>query len=90
MVYILDNISKELVEAEIVPLTGDLIPKIEEGWLFDWKKIYQKEGRVFGLRTLKSPEKIEGAMLLKIEFYMLIMDLLEIAPQNLGKKKQAI
>lgn len=88
MIYILDNIKKELVEAEIIPLTGDLIPKKKDEWLFDWSKITNSGGQIFGLRTKKSPDNIEGAILLKIEFDMLIMDLLEIAPHNLGKNKK--
>ena len=88
MIYILDNITKELVEAEIIPLTNELIPNKKDGWHFNWQSILKKEGRIYGLRTIKSPEKIEGAILLKVEYNMLIMDLLEIAPHNLGTKNK--
>ena len=89
MVYILDVFSNKLVEAEIVPIDKKNVPLKKDGWKFNWRKAMmntQSNGYVLKLKT--ESKTIEGAILLKIEEKMLIMDILEIAPHNVGRKKK--
>ena len=65
------------------------VPSKKDGWNFNWKKLLSdKGGRTYVLRTLNSPNQIEGALQLKVVYNMLIMDALESAPHNIGKKNK--
>lgn len=89
MVYILDKITKKLIETEIVPMDKKIIPFKKDGWNFNWRKLSSEEnGETFILRTINSPNQIEGALQLKIEYNMLVMDALELAPHNIGHKNK--
>lgn len=89
MIFILDNIKNELVKAEIVPMNSQLTPLKKEGWNFNWRQYLKDEnGRAFVLRTIESPQIIQGALFLKVEHDMLIMEILEIAPHNIGSENK--
>jgi hypothetical protein len=89
MIYILDKINAGLIESEIVPIDNKLAPLKKDGWNFNWRQLSREErGQIFILRTLNTPNQIEGALLLKTEFDMLVMDALEIAPHNIGRKNK--
>lgn len=85
MLYIYDNEEKIFIEAEIIPAKYKKLPFKKDGWNFDWNKINkEKNSEVYILRLLKKPYSIEGLLLLKLEGEVLIMDLVEIAPHNIG------
>ena len=84
MIYILDTINGELVKSEIVITGAKTLPQKEDGWKFNWRRL-SKDGTIYILRTINSPENIEGALCLKVEYDMLIMDALELAPHNIGR-----
>ncbi len=85
MLYVYDNEEKIFIKAEIVPAKNLKLPLKKDGWNFDWNKVNkEKNSDVYILRTLKKPYSIEGMLLLKNEDGMLIMDLVEIAPHNIG------
>ncbi len=87
--YILNRKGNVLVEAEIVQATKGNIPLKKDGWNFNWGKLAKETySDTYLLRTLHSPEQTEGALHLKIEHEMLVMDALEIAPHNVGKKNK--
>ncbi len=87
--YILDKINKELVKSEIIPIENKIIPLKKYGWNFNWRQLSKDEnGQTFVLRTLNSPDQIEGALQLKFESNMLIMDALELAPHNIGQRNK--
>ena len=89
MIYILDKISGKLVESEIVQITDETLPLKKDGWNFDWKQLSDdKNGEIFVLKTTDSPSQIEGILQLKIEFNMLIMNTLELAPHNIGRRNK--
>ncbi len=90
MIYILDMIKNRLVEAEIIPLTNKKdIPFRKDGWNFNWKQLIRQENsQPYVLKLRNPPKTVEGALLLKIEGGMLIMDLLEISPYNVGRNKR--
>ena len=89
MIYILDIINGELIESEIVPMDKKTIPLKKDGWNFNWRQL-SSEGntRAYVLRTLNSPDQTEGALCLRYEYDMLIMDALELAPHNIGQKSK--
>ena len=89
MIYILDKINGKLVKSEIVPIEKDNIPLKKDGWNFNWRQILKEgKGKVYILRTLNYPDQIEGALCLKFQYDMLIMDVLELASHNIGKEKK--
>ena len=89
MIYILDIINEKLVEAEIIPLEKKDVPLKKEGWKFNWREATRNTKlKPYVLKLKNEPKTVEGAVLLKIEEEMLIMDILEIAPHNVGQKKK--
>lgn len=85
MIYILDKMQEKLVESEIVLMDQDNIPFKKDGWNFNWRQIFNnKNEKTYVLKTLNSTGQIEGALQLIVEYDMLIMDVLELAPHNIG------
>jgi len=83
--YILDNQTDTLVEAEIVKGTLQDMPLKKEGWDFNWRaEIKEADKEVFVLRLL-SDDTVQGALSLRKHQGMLTMDLVEIAPRNKGQ-----
>lgn len=87
MIYILDTINGELVKSEIVVPDTKALPLKKDGWNFNWRQLL-KDGNIYVLRTIDSPNNIEGALCLRIEHEMLVMDALELAPYNIGREKK--
>lgn len=89
MVRILDRINGRLVNAEIVAAERKEAPLKKDGWNFNWRQLIQEENsRTYFLKTIEPLPGIEGALHLKIENTMLIMDVLEIAPHNIGQRSK--
>jgi hypothetical protein len=89
MVYILDVQNDQLVKAEIVVPAPNEIPLKKDGWNFNWRELSkEKKSRMFILRTIGLNRSVEGALQLKTENEMLIMNALEIAPHNIGRKNK--
>lgn len=89
MVYILDKRSNRFIEAEIVVAERKNVPLKKDGWSFNWKQlVLEQNTQTFILKTIELPQSIEGALHLKIESGMLIMDAVEIAPHNIGREKR--
>lgn len=89
MVYILDVQNDQLVKAEIIVPKPNEIPLKKDGWNFNWRELSKdKNSRMFILRTIGLKPSVEGALQLKIENEMLIMNVLEIAPHNIGRKNK--
>ena len=84
-VYILEIAESELIEAEIIPAKISEMPLKKDGWNFNWKELFkEKNTETYVLRIKGETPTIEGVLQLRIEEEMLIMDLIEIAPHNLG------
>ncbi len=89
MIYILDKINGKLIKSEIVPIDIRTIPLKKDGWNFNWRQLSKEEnGQTFILRTINSPNQVEGALQLKFEYDMLVMDALELAPHNIGQENK--
>lgn len=89
MVYILDVANDKLVKAEIAVPEQNEIPLKKDGWNFNWRQLSKdKNSRMFVLKTRGIVPGVEGALQLKTENGMLIMNNLEIAPHNIGQKNK--
>lgn len=87
--YILDNQTNTLVEAEIALGSFNDMPLKKDGWNFSWRTIIKKkETETYVLRLKSNPSSIQGILHLKRYEGMLIMDLVEIAPHNVGRKSK--
>lgn len=88
MAYIYDLGNKKLIEAEIVPATGKM-PLKKDGWNFDWNKlIKEKNTKTYVLKLKNETQNVEGILQLRLENDMLIMDVIEIAPHNIGSSNK--
>jgi hypothetical protein len=89
MVYILDVKNDQLVKAEIVVPEPNEIPLKKDSWNFNWRELSKENNsRTFILKTIGLNPTVEGALQLKTENEMLIMNTLEIAPHNIGRKNK--
>ena len=83
MVYIYDLSFDRLIEAEIVLAEGKM-PFKKDGWQFDWNELIKNANTKTYILRIKESKSIEGILQLRIENDMLIMDVVEIAPRNIG------
>ena len=87
--YLLDLRTDSLVEAEIVKATIKDMPLKKDGWNFTRRTVFKyKNTETFILRLISNPESIQGILQLRKQGGMLIMDLVEIAPHNIGRKNK--
>lgn len=88
-VLIFDNTKQQFVEAEIVKAEYSNLPLKKDGWQFNWKTAYKKDdSEVYLLREKNASNSIQGFVQLIWVEEMLVMNLLEIAPRNLGRKEK--
>jgi hypothetical protein len=84
----LQNDKSELKLARIILI--DINESLKDTWIFDWSTALKEENSViYALRIIEN-EEIVGLLKLKNELGMLIMDLIEISSQNIGKAKKYI
>ena len=84
----LQNDKSELKLAKIILI--DINESLKDTWIFDWSTALKEENSViYALRIIEN-EEIVGLLKLKNELGMLIMDLIEISSQNIGKAKKYI
>lgn len=89
IMFLRDLKTDKLVLAEIVLANLEDLPLKKSGWNFNWRKAYKTtDTEVFTLRLLSNPQVVQGVLQLRIVEGMLIMNLLEIAPHNLGSKQK--
>ncbi len=86
--YILEIKTNKLVKCQIHSPTRDLIPRKKDGWSFNWLDVYKRNSKsVFALKE-ETSQTIQGMLQLVNDGGMLVMELLEIAPQNIGASKK--
>lgn len=79
---------KAYLEVEILKATKGQLPLKKNGWAFNWNLILKNNrGEVYILRT-KSDSLIQGVVQIVIDNGMLTMEIIEIAPWNIGSKKK--
>ncbi|WP_298518064.1 hypothetical protein [uncultured Kordia sp.] len=82
--HIHDVENNQLIEVEIVSALGKM-PSCDDGWNFEWNDlIKEKNTKTYILKIKNVPNSIEGILQLRIENDMLIMNIVEIAPYNIG------
>ncbi len=77
---------KEYFQVEILKATKDQIPLKKSGWEFNWK-LALKKGHVYLLKT-KFDSLVQGAIQIIVDDGMLTMEIIELAPWNIGSKKK--
>jgi hypothetical protein len=83
--YLLDLKTNALVEAEIVDAEFKDLPLRKDGWNFNWRTVFkEKNTSTYILRLKSNPDAVQCVLQLKIEGGLLIMNLVEIAPHNIG------
>lgn len=87
-VLVLEDDTNRWVSALIRLSKKSETPSVNDGWVFNFKKIGVKKGKkTFVLVREKSPEIIEGCMIFsEHETFGPFMDLLEVAPHNKGTR----
>ena len=89
MVEILDVLQNKKIQAEIILADKITLPLKKHGWNFNWKQLSKnKNTTTYILKLIDTPQTIEGVLQVKIEGDMFIMDLIEIAPHNIGSNKR--
>ncbi|MDA7501985.1 hypothetical protein N8482_01800 [Chitinophagales bacterium] len=87
--YLHDNETGLLIEVEIVAAVFSDMPLKKDGWSFSWRSIVKRKGTdTYVLRLKSNPSSIQGVLHLRVHEGMLIMDLVEIAPQNIGRQSK--
>ncbi len=85
---ILELNSGQKIECSIQRASIDLLPKKEDGWSFNWVSAFTKfKSEVYILIEL-SNNRVHGCLQLKNIEGMLIMEIIELAPFNIGHKKE--
>lgn len=87
--YIYDKLKGEFVEAKIVKAEKTSLSLKKNGWQFNWHILHaEKNSETYIIQIREKTGSLEGALNLKIENEMMIMNAVEIAPHNIsgGKK----
>lgn len=88
-VFILDVLNDRLIAAEILQAVNIKMPSKKDGWNFNWSKLLrEKNTQTFVLRIKGHENQVEGVLQLKLENEMLIMNVIEIAPHNIGRQNK--
>ncbi len=85
--YLILRATQERIEARIDLLdTNDLL-KLKKGWLFDWRKEYEKEGNYVYKVITPNNDVIHGLISIRKESDHLFVNLLEKSILNTGNEK---
>ncbi len=76
------------VECDIVLLPRLKAPKKKDGWAFNWIKACKANSKSIYCLIEAKTERIHGLIQLLEDDGMLIMDLIELAPFNIGSSKE--
>lgn len=76
------------VRCHIVLISKEFVPKKKNGWLFNWLKAYKSKPKTLFALVEKNSRKVHGVIQLVNNQGMLIMELIELAPFNIGSKKE--
>lgn len=68
-------------------VSKDLVPRKKDGWSFNWLKAFKDDPESVYAIIENQSQKIHGAIQLVNDDGMLIMELIELAPFNVGSKK---
>ncbi len=83
---IVNRLSGDSFNTDVVKLTKEDISKLKKGWKFDWEKELQN-GIVYKLVITHYPDVIQGLISVIDKNDHIFMNLVETAPHNYGKNK---
>ena len=69
-------------------MTKENVPYKKDGWQFNWKQAFIQRPTTIFVLIEKNSNKLHGVIQLINDDGMLIMELIEIAPFNIGSKKE--
>ncbi len=85
VVLLLDNRKNKLVSAEIVLAELNDLPLKKDGWSFNWKTAFKsRDSKIYLIRVKRRAHSLEGLIQLSEIEGMLFMNLIELAPHNVG------
>jgi hypothetical protein len=91
-VNIIELKTKSIVKSQIafVIKNKNKLPSISDGWRFNFRRYSKwKDYETYILTTLKTPEVIEGCLIINTQNqYQIYMAFVEIAPHNRGEDKK--
>jgi hypothetical protein len=76
-----------LYPAEILPASAEDIRSIGPGWKFDWLTVVRQK-EVFKIYTLEEPSTILGLMAIERHPGFIEINLLEVSPPHVGRRKR--
>lgn len=76
------------IKCHIILLQKQLVPKKKDGWTFDWLKVYKDNPKSIYCLKEAITGRIHGLIQLIEDDGMLIMELIELAPFNIGSNKE--
>jgi hypothetical protein len=76
------------IECQILAITKSFVPKKKDGWVFNWLKTYRERPDTIFILIEKQSNQIHGVIQLIEDEGMLVMELIELAPFNIGSTKQ--
>jgi hypothetical protein len=87
--YIRDKKTNELVECEIRVAKKNELPVKKDGWSFNWNLAFKsKNSQIYILSTTSEVQQVQGALQLVQYDGMVIMELLEVHPNNRGSRSK--
>ena len=88
-VLLYDNQKDKLRAAEIVLANYEDLPLKKKGWKFNWKSAFKaKKSNIYIIRIKRLANSLEGIIQLAEFEGMLVMNLIELAPHNIGKESK--
>jgi len=85
--YILETKTNKLIKSQILNPAKDLVPRKKESWSFNWLDVHKKDAQsIFALKE-ENKETVHGMLYLISDGGMLVMELIELAPFNIGSNK---
>lgn len=85
--YIIEILSKERVTCQIVLAKKNNLPKKKDGWKFNWSNSLKESPNSTYALIENNSSVVHGMLQIKYDEGMLIMELIELAPFNIGSNK---
>lgn len=85
-IRLLDVETNQQVPAAIVRASWHDLPQNIEGWNFSWRRLFRTEGtEIYKVSLLEQVVQVQGLLMLSVmNNEMVYMNMIEVAPQNVG------
>lgn len=85
--WILEIASDNQIEVVVEKASAKKLPLKKDGWNFNWRKQFKEIDTETYILQIRDTDKIQGVVQLKTDGEMLLMNVVEVAPWNIGKRK---